>query len=87
MCRRAEVCNGSEVHQYVDELVNHRVRTVIVDIMAELGFLEDFPSANKYTTTSEDMIPLEPETMPGGTKDHGERDGCNLNNVARLCAI
>ena len=87
MCRRAEVCNGSEVHQYADELVNHRVRTVIVDIMAELGFLEDFPSANKYTTTSEDMIPLEPETMPNGTEDHSKRDGCNLNNVAWLCAI
>ena len=82
--RRTEVAYARVVHQYVDELVDHGERTVIVDIMAELGLLEDFPSANKYTTTSEDMIPLEPETMPNGTKDHSKRYRCNLNNVARL---
>ena len=77
----------SDIHQRVDELVDHRVRTVIVNIMAELSFCEDFPGANIECKTSKEEIPLEPETMPGGTEDHGKRDGCNLNNVARLCAI
>ena len=78
---------ASDVHQKVDELVDHRVRTVIVDIVAELGFLEHFPGAKIHYSSSKDEIPLEPKTMPVSTEDHGKRDGYNLNNVARLCAI
>ena len=44
--RRSEVHQESDVHQTVDEIVDHRARTVIVDIMVELGLGEEFPRAN-----------------------------------------
>ena len=85
--RRSEVHQESDVHQTVDEIVDHRVRTVIVDIMVELGLGEKFPCTNVKYAISEDEIPLEVDTVPVGTEDHGKHDGSGLNNVARLCAI
>ena len=51
MSRSTEVAYASECHQTVDKFGDDWVRTDIMNILAELGYREEFPCAKKKSSS------------------------------------